>query len=219
MTTHENFQQTTSEDADYFVNGRENLWNQLSSELDISNTLGRRMLQTRRRKRRLLIAGCLLFCIGAAVLLPITRSHHKNIPDQFATKPSRKVLTATADSLVVAPVTPAKNDPVNNAPVKTIIIREVRVIDRQQDLTNADSNSRRKLQDFGTLPKQLEPAAYVNPTATPTLKNGSISIDENDIWDVLQTQVDRNYEQQKKNKKDSGKNKKRIDTMPTQINH
>ena len=42
MTTHENFQQTTSEDADYFVNGRENLWNQLSSELDISNTLGRR---------------------------------------------------------------------------------------------------------------------------------------------------------------------------------
>ena len=201
MTTHENFQDHDSDDADYFVNGRENLWNQLSSELDISNTLGRRVLQTRRRKRRLLAAACLFICIGAAVLLPITRSGHNKIPNQFAAKPSRKVLVATPDSLVVAPVTPVKNDPVNNAPVKTIIIREVRVIDRQQGLTNVDSNSRRKLQDFVTLPKQLQPAVYINPTATPTLKNSPISIDENDIWDVLQTQVDRNYQQQKNNKK------------------
>jgi hypothetical protein len=214
MTTHENFQHSASDDTGYFENGRQQLWKRLSSELDISNSFGRRVLHAQRRNRRVVAGACLFICIGAAFLLPMNKSGHKRTAIQFAISPSRKVLTPAPDSLAVTPVTQVKNDP-----VKTIIIHEVKRPLRPQELATADSSAMNRFQEPGAVPKQLQPAVYADPTSAPQLKNAQNSIDENDIWDVIQTQADRNYEQQKKNKKDSGYNKKRIDISPTQINH
>ena len=214
MTTQKNTQHLDGDDDDYIEKSRDDMWQQLSTELGISNTAGRRMQQARRRNRGILVAGCLLFCIGSAFLLAMTGSNHNGTAIPFATLPQGGMAIRSSNSLVITSGTPVKKDTVT-----TVIIREVKTIYMRPDVVHTDSSKRMNPQDYGPAPRQLQPVLYVDPTPLPHPKPAQNTVDENDIWDVLQKRADRKYLQEKKNKKDSGFNKKPIDLSPTEINH
>ncbi len=213
MNTHESLSHLHNEDANYVEQDADALWQRLSAELEISNGLGRKMLHTRRRTRALLGAGSAFVVIGALFLLPVLAIKDNAADSGLAMVSQGKIVVPERSSLAVNPPHILRTDT-----VRTVVIREVKIINSVKDIATTDTDDHKNLRESGPLPQQLQPAVYISP-ASGRPKNQPVSINENVIWEVIQTQVDRNYQKQKDNQKDSGYNKKTIDSRPTEINH